>query len=457
MRKIIFISSLLMIAFTLLFVDYAMAGAGWKQQQVKMFSELKVQPGDEINSSNWENLKELLPPSMVEWVKRGDLIVKIGEMKYDLGNDPEWEDATANNEGKYALDDQLEVIDKGTGEYPQYIYGEPFPDIDWKNDPNAGIKIMHNNMTLQGRVGNFKCVAITLWVGRNGVERDLSMDYSSVFFWGVPGGAKSNPQNLLNSQLVKILTPYDLSGMVTLNNRYIEPKPDDYYAYLPSIRRVKKMSAANRSDPFCGSDFVNDDGNGWAGKNTSMKWKVLDRKISLLGLTEFSADHRTKCPQQPDGSFLISLRSGEDIKSGFDTPGSTIAPWNRTNVVYVPRMIYVIEAEPVDRYYNYGKMIFYVDPEAGVIQKIIFDKADQYWKTLEVHPIPYELIEADGDVRMRVSFEIAGHTIVDDKTDHASVNNVIGTTRNVKSYTRFMDPTLTPSKFTVFNLATESR
>ena len=53
------------------------------------------------------------------------------------------------------------------------------------------------------------------------------------------------------------------------------------YAYVPAIRRVKRLSGANRSDPQMGSDMTMDDSQGFAGHIESMKWTYMGKKIIL--------------------------------------------------------------------------------------------------------------------------------------------------------------------------------
>src|SRR5439155_17051650 len=52
-----------------------------------------------------------------------------------------------------------------------------------------------------------------------------------------------------------ILAPYDLKGVGLLTYRYIDPaKPDASFLYLPVLRRVRRLSTAQRSDAILGTD-----------------------------------------------------------------------------------------------------------------------------------------------------------------------------------------------------------
>jgi hypothetical protein len=51
-----------------------------------------------------------------------------------------------------------------------------------------------------------------------------------------------------------------------------------------------------------------------------------------------------------------------------------------TDLVYVPRKVWVIEGNAKDPYYNYGKHLFYVDQETyGIWHEEVFDKAGVPW------------------------------------------------------------------------------
>jgi hypothetical protein len=76
-----------------------------------------------------------------------------------------------------------------------------------------------------------------------------------------------------------------------------------------------------------------------------------------------------------------------------------------------------VEATPKDVYYNYGRMVCYVDKEAcNIWFKEIYDKADTYWKT-EYILYTYGITQKGSDWIGQTD----AYTIVDHKTDHATV------------------------------------
>jgi len=451
MRKGQIFISIIIFALAMSFANAAVAGDDWKAKQEEMFSQIPVKPGDKIDTSNWAKVKDILPPSVVDYVKKGDLPMTIGEFEFDMSEDAEWKAASQKNDGKYTLNDDKAMVEKASGKIPEYIYGLPFPNIDWKNDPNAGIKVMYNFDLQRARVGIWNCVFPVEWIGRDGNERDLISDYQVYYFWGRPDGPQPNPGDYQEMNIIRITQPYDIAGMTTLTRRYRDARADDYYAYLPSIRRVKKLSGANRSDPFAGSDFVNDDSNGWFGKNTTMTWKVLDKKVVLVPMVNWALKEPLTAKKQPDGAWLVD-RSKEPPTEGFTDPEYDGAPWMLTNFKFAPREVYVIESIPKDPYYNYGRTIYYFDPDGGFFYKIIYDRADEYWKTMLLTPMVVDW--GDGEVKHRTFSTITWYAIIDDKTDHCSSCVAYGNYRNYKNWTKYMDPTIRQGMFEPSQIAT---
>lgn len=52
--------------------------------------------------------------------------------------------------------------------------------------------------------------------------------------------------------------PRDIAGTALLSYTHIA-EPDDQWLYLPALKRVKRISAANKSGPFVGSEFAYED------------------------------------------------------------------------------------------------------------------------------------------------------------------------------------------------------
>ena len=76
-----------------------------------------VSAGDVIDSSNWQKAEGLLPESVLNWVKKGEYILDIDEMKCNPRDffPPAAKKALVTDVGKYDLDDESRIIEVATG------------------------------------------------------------------------------------------------------------------------------------------------------------------------------------------------------------------------------------------------------------------------------------------------------------------------------------------------------
>ena len=61
-----------------------------------------------------------------------------------------------------------------------------------------------------------------------------------------------------DKSLVIFEEPRDIKGTALLSHAHIL-EPDDQWLYLPALKRVKRISSANKSGPFVGSEFAYED------------------------------------------------------------------------------------------------------------------------------------------------------------------------------------------------------
>ncbi len=355
----------------------------WKENQEAMFNQMGLKPGEKITKDNWQKIKTLVPDDVLSWVKDGRHIMNIGEFKFDLSHDDDWlEYGPKHNTGKYGLNENGDIIEIGTGEFPGWVYGYPFPNIDFKNDPDAAIKLSHNRDITRGRDSAFKGPFTCEWIGDNGFERVIQNQYYRYNFWGnkfLKDDGNKNKE--LFYELTVVVAPYDVSGTAQLTIRSLNGKEDKLYVYIPAIRRTKRMSGANRSDPFMGSDFTIDDANGWAGQTSNMTWKYLGEKPGLMVIGKFSAENQVIMKEQQDKSWK-AITDVEGVKTGWQIEGCDQAPWAPVTAIWAPRIFYIVEAVPDDPYYNMGKMVFWIDKKTLWTQyKLMNDIAGEYWKT----------------------------------------------------------------------------
>jgi len=321
-----------------------------------------VAPGDVINKDNFEKAQGLLPDAVLNWIKKGDATLEVGQLNFNPADymPPSCIEGFAVNDGKYDVDEDSVLVDRQTRKSPDFVVGMPFPKID-PADPKAGPKIMYNKAYYTYTVGNLVVPFQALWIGRTTkVERELNCDYLVYVMDGWTGAkGQNNPDNIEMYSVIRILAPFDIAGTNVLTWRYRDKRPDSTFTYVPAIRRVRRMSPANRSDAFVGSDFTVDDAWGYAGKVNAFEWKVLKKTDQLVPFW-------TKDPQPLTQNSKGEYETAKAVKIstwGFQKEGWTGAPWFPMDLVWVKRPTYILEIRAKDPYYNYGVQYLWVDAE----------------------------------------------------------------------------------------------
>jgi hypothetical protein len=314
-----------------------------------------VSPGEKINAGNVDQAKDLLSPGMVWCVKRG-FPITISETKRI-----EWPQAYKEATEKYAA--QVKLTPDGL-DVKNYVAGLPFPNLDPK-DPQIAYKIMWNysyNFLTTDDVDLRNFDADTGSIPQDGpmtVERHFLLDHFRRLFWTGrlyvdPKPDKPNPNGYRAQQgLYPILEPFDLKGVGALGNRYTDSsKQDDSWLYLPSLRRVRRLSTAQRSDALFGQDTDVDSYYGYSGHIAWMDWKYLGEK-EVLG--SFHGEH-------------FPVKWNEKVDWAFDD-------------VWEKRKVYVIEGVSKLPQYAYSKRVIFVDKEGWIIPFTdIYDRSGELWK-----------------------------------------------------------------------------
>ncbi len=171
-----------------------------------------------------------------------------------------------------------------------YKYGLPFPALD-ENDPQIALKLIWNYY--KRFQDNDRHVAMDMVVTtRNLHHRHIGMLNSRMYFSGrtrpdnktEDGLYQPNPQNIDFIYATPCIAPYNLRGTVPLYYRYNDPeRDDDMWVYIPSIRRIRRMSTAQHQDRGPGGiDWTYDNAEGFEGHVTRFDWTYLGRKDLLI-------------------------------------------------------------------------------------------------------------------------------------------------------------------------------
>jgi uncharacterized protein DUF1329 len=319
------------------------------------FADVNV--GDVITAANVDRAKELISPGL-EWCIRHGWPLKVVETKKI-----EWPKAYREATEKYSP--QVKLAPDALS-LQSYVAGQPFPGID-ANDPQAATKIMWNYeykwlTTDDVDLRNFDADTGTIFGGSTpmSVERHFLLDHFRVLRY--IGRLYQDPKPVWQTKedyqskgsLHPVLEPFDLKGVGALSFRYTDPsKQDDTWLYLPSLRRVRRLSSAQRSDALFGQDTDVDSYYGYAGHIAWMNWKYLGKK-TMLGCW-----HAENYP-------VKWAQGGADF--AYDD-------------VWEKRQVHVVEGTSKLAQYAYSKRVLFIDDETWAVPySDIYDRAGQLWK-----------------------------------------------------------------------------
>ncbi|HYC00583.1 MAG TPA: DUF1329 domain-containing protein [Candidatus Limnocylindrales bacterium] len=313
-------------------------------------------PGTVVTRHNVHEYEEFLGPGLRWAVERGANLPVVAYKK--IAHPPPYQEATEK------FSDQVVLSPDGL-RLENYVAGMPFPSVDEK-DPRIADKLMFNFSTAIGiddsDIRNFDCDTGAL--GEDGnplrVERHFLIDHiRRLYFTGRlvvdPKPAMPNRDAArFKEALYPLIEPFDLKGTGFTFTRYLDPaRQDDTWLYLPQLRRVRRLSSAQRSDALFGQDTDADSYEGYQGNIAWMKWKYLGEK-TVLGTM-----HAERLPVvwgEPSGDFL------HDDK------------WE-------PREVWIIEGVSKLPQYAYSKRVIYLDKETQRIPFTdMYDAGGQLWK-----------------------------------------------------------------------------
>jgi Protein of unknown function (DUF1329) len=401
-----------------------------------------IAPGTMIDQTNCQAIKDLVPEPVLHWIEKGDLQLVLGKLDYEVRWAPAFLQASQANRERYDVDEEGGLVERGGHTRPPHTYGFPFPDID-PADPKAGIKIMWNASAATYKFGGLRTPFALNWIGRLGFEREVKGHALGLAF-DFRATPLPNPDHTETRDLFEALSPASAEGIATLTWRYLDNRPDSVWGYAPAIRRVRQLTAANRSDPAYGSDLVQDDGLLWLGKNQSFTWKLVGSQDVLVSTAAASLVPLVPGRRWAGGQEWLSPTTFPGARFGWETPGWKGAPWLPTNMVWVKRPVWVVEGYPKDPYYSYGRQTFYLDRSTfKIYYKVIYTPAGEYWKTifndLGLATTP------DGQQRQVI---VAAAVAVDDRADHATYTR--GSAPDF--IVQYNSATAVPDRFTVGGL-----
>jgi uncharacterized protein DUF1329 len=245
------------------------------------------------------------------------------------------------------------------------------------SDPDAGCRIAWN-FTAAGYMGGGTGASFYLTgLDKNGAYRTIKTRLQVAAFVGRHGGPVPNPEHVAVKATSVALEPADVEGVSTLTVRYLDwEKPDDMWAFVPQVRRARRVNAASRSEPVAGMDIFADDINCYAGKVESYKWKFVGEGQVLAPVV----GQPYALPMNPVSPTRWQIPTPA-IKARFETGQGPGVPWLITEgLVFVPRPVWIVEGTSTDPYYNFGKVTMYFDREMyRIYWKLVNNRGGEYF------------------------------------------------------------------------------
>lgn len=352
---------------------------------------------DKIKSDTFEGhtVASLLTERM-EWrIRNNGMKVPLAKSK-EIPLDPKWVKASAANAGKTRINAETCQVDG-------WQAGQPFPDIDMK-DPQAAEKVIWNWHLgqLSGDLAHAPFFTQVLIDGEKGVHAEPVAEFIRYSMKGrLSGDAVEGDGGERGRQLLYFKAPSDMKGLGTFTVMYDNAKVPDVWAYIPAVRRVRRLSGGAWMDPVGSSDQLQDDLEIF---NARPCWYP---GYKMLGKRTVLAVAHSKTP--------LWNRNGKTFAEKYPVLEDKAPFWNMNNNVYEPREVYVIEATtPAE--HPYSKKVLYVDTKyPRIYYGEAYNRKGEFWKMMEFHSYPAKAEDGFTDVRS------AGGAIIDFQRNHATV------------------------------------
>jgi hypothetical protein len=330
--------------------------------------------GTEINSGNWEQMRtqtfegktiESMVPESIQ------MAVRDYGLKITLKNS---EPATL---AKHIMDATTQhaprvQYDPATRHVSGWVAGIPFPDGEaiLNAPPEQGGDMALYNVALFGAIvaDNTNCYGpyATLQIDPNkGVERTQG---GFAMYFRTKGRTTGGPTqvgddpHLRKIQVIVFDSPYDIAGLGVYRRIYDDGRVDDIYAYVKSVRRIRRLSGGSWMDTLAGTDILNDDTYSFEGHPTWYPRNELKGKRWILW---------------PMNSPPIGQHDLDEVIDYKNPPY-----WNPINKSWEPREVYVVEVTTPEGH-PYGKKVIYVDAQVpAALLTEAYTRSGELWRII---------------------------------------------------------------------------
>lgn len=339
------------------------------------FGQEMPKPGDVIDKSNYKSYKHLFPEELATAFETGfNGILAPISMKVvgstQISTPKIYQEYSAKNKGKYSLDARGDITPTFNAE------GLPFPDLK-ASDKDFPIKFMWNYNFRYFFDDDFDKSTGGSYTKRRGEPVIWNVSEQSVVYFKNrmvldPKPNLENPVGLYKAHVFHTLLPESGRNTITLSYRFVDlSKPDSVYVYLPSMRRVLRAEAGQRSTPVLGSTQALDDFYGFDGRIPEFTYTLVgeQRALVLATNTKFTPE------------MARNWKKGEE-------------PWPQGD--FEIRDVYVIDIKAKSSKYPQSRKRCYIDKETfNSYYTMAWDRAERLWKVLVFGYKPYPLPGGD--------------------------------------------------------------
>ncbi|MDY6863738.1 MAG: DUF1329 domain-containing protein [Thermodesulfobacteriota bacterium] len=250
--------------------------------------ETLVKPGVVITKGNYKKyiseLKSLLPPGPYSHiidnsVKHGWMTIPVIEKKkYNMPKG--FAKATAKNKGKFKVGKGNKIIGK-----EPWTGGLPFPEPE--TGPELGWNVVRRR---ECNREDFQIYFKWLLITKAGITERTFENYFFAKSYTGRTDKKPIPEIIGNNgeifwkEAMVVINPFDVKGFSMLRIHYEDLyRKDDVFSYIPALRRVRRLTGSDVTDPLLGSDGCYDNFEGWHQKITpEMEFKIVDERNLIV-------------------------------------------------------------------------------------------------------------------------------------------------------------------------------
>ena len=354
-----------------------------------------VTPGQVVTAAQKDSIRGLIPDELYPYVAEDypDLEMKIVAAG-DYGPSPKYVEATV----KYACQATLGA----DGVIQNYTAGQPFPYSEWakkatnhacdlkESDPQFALKLAWNvNYRWQGGSGlnlphwgfsNMRNRGKETWRISEGEYRRTYFSHRADL---LPETTELEPGTDVEwAEFFDVKTPFDLRGTMFLLYRYTTSKEDDTWAYIPALRRVRRIAATQKSDSLLGTEFALEDFYIFSGYVWDHQWEFKGESQKLAPMNS----KRTCFPSVIGESERTRLTGQSRLGTAAEWETCSFGPyralafrgesWEKRNVVRlddIPRQ----KGHPYSR-----KMIWYDKETLMPLYGMMYDRAGKPFKII---------------------------------------------------------------------------